>query len=251
MSNFSTSQSTAKLPPRKKQKQLDASIHGFDIETLERELNAAKTKIVTLDTELKDKTLECSALWKRIKIFEERQNSEILDRYFPKQKDTNNSKVDDLRPTASCSGTQSSSPPCLSSPQPCPCSFRSHHCVMQQSPCQAFHQFCNHCSPCTQTLTRNNKIEATIEDVDNLKFEINHIKELLSKQSDKANDEQAPATRLVTAPVCTPVPSPSPTNPDLNLSLASVEELIVDPFENPVPSSSNHLNFQDQTVQLQ
>ena len=128
---------------------------------------------------------------------------------------------------------------------------------MQQSPCQPLHQFRPHCSPCTETLTRSRKFESTIEDVEKLKLQINHIRELLDKQSDKTNDRQAqaPAAQTLDGSVCTapappPPPPPPPTNPDHNVSLASVEEFMVDPLDSPVPSSSNHLNFQYQTVQL-
>ena len=253
MSNISTQHESVRQQPRRRQKQIDTSNHGFDIETLERELNAAKTKIVTLDTELKDKVQECSALWKRIQIFEERQNSEILDRYFPKQPNKNHPKVDDLgsKVTAGCSGTPSVSAPCPSSPQPWPCSYHSHQCFIQQCPCQSLHQLRHHCSPCKESLTKSRKFESTIEDVENLKIQINHIRELLNKQSDKAKDGQVSAAQTVEAPACTPVSPPPPsTSPDHNVSLASVEEFM-DPFNNPVPSSSNHLNFQDQTIQLQ
>ena len=101
-------------------------------------------------------------------------------------------------------------------------------------------------------MTRSRKFESTVEDVENLKIQINHIRELLDKQTDMLQDRQAPAAQTVEASVCTPVPPPPPpTNPEHNVSLASVEEFMVDPFDNPVPSSSNHLNFQYQTVQLQ
>ena len=242
--SVSTSQSSTRQPPRKKSKHTDISGRDFDIETLERELSAAKTKIVTLDTELKDKVQECSALWKRIGIFEERQNSEILDRYFPKHQDPSHSKADGPSSNTDHSGAPPPPASCLCSLQACPCMCHRHPCFMQHSSCHS--QFRHHFSPCTETSPKSAISEATIEDVEYLKLQVNHIKDILSNQGNKINDEHGPASSNVPAPTSVP----PLTNPDHEVSLASIEEFIVDPFVNPVPSTSDHLNFQYQTDQL-
>ena len=68
---------------KRKQKSIPISAADHTIETLKKELSAAQSRIVLLDSEIKDKDQELSVLWTRIKILEEKQNKDIIDQYFP------------------------------------------------------------------------------------------------------------------------------------------------------------------------
>ena len=68
---------------RRNKKSIHTTADEHTVETLERELGAAQTRIVILDAELKYKRNECAALYKRIQILEEKENAVILNKYFP------------------------------------------------------------------------------------------------------------------------------------------------------------------------
>ena len=68
---------------KKKQKSIPTSSADHNTEILEKELSAAQTKIVMLDSQVKDKDQERAVLYARVKILEEKQNKEILEKYFP------------------------------------------------------------------------------------------------------------------------------------------------------------------------
>ena len=75
----SSSTNTSKVASKPKHKSPPINSEQATNEFLKTELNAAQAQIVMLDATIKDKDQELSVLWARIKIFEEKQNQEMLD----------------------------------------------------------------------------------------------------------------------------------------------------------------------------
>ena len=145
----------------------------MSLELLQNELTSARAKIVLLDNQLKDKEEENTSLWARIKIFEDKYNKDILDRYFPHPSQKSSQSADSLnadKPTlmpqppassATSSGSGPSLPPtsyCLTPPvcHACPgCRSQHYHChAAWQPPAQPGAQ---HHSP-NITIARNSEI---------------------------------------------------------------------------------------------
>ena len=70
--------------PAKRTPQIDKS--AFETECLKKQLNIAHTKITEVETELKRTKDTNHILSERIKLFEEANNKELFERYFPRDK---------------------------------------------------------------------------------------------------------------------------------------------------------------------
>ena len=247
------SSSTTKLPPKpatkKKQGSIPTSASDLSIEILEKELAAAQTKIVILDAQVKDKDQERAVLWARIKILEEKQNKEVLDKYFPHpEAHVSSQSSSSSRPAPPCPSTSSQSNPCsysvpsaCSGPafllQPPCCQPRPHHhCHMQahsQSSTENSHQ----------ATEMEKKLESALKEIEQMKREFIEVKNLLiSSKGSKPNP-----VPLVSDMDVAESTEDSPVNSDptsMNASIASVEEFIVDPMSIPPGgSSAQHLNL--------
>ena len=253
---------TSKTNAKKKQKSIPTTADEHTVETLERELGAAQARIVMLDAELKDKKNECTALYKRIQILEEKENAVILDRYFPHADTTSNEKISGARTTAATSANRPQSVPSSSSScNPQSSSIAPHDCpafhACPPSSCH-FLSLCQprcHCQPkqavqndsCTHsTKDFKRKLESTFNQIGILRTEMTEIRKLLKEPTHHPDiSRRKPPIDDITPDATANV---SNANPDA--STASVEEFIDDPTFNPVPSSSKDLNCQDQTIQL-
>ena len=91
---------------------------------LKRELAAAQTRIVQLDSEIEDKNKRIDILWTRIKIYEEQENSVIYDKYFPSSNSYYNSHCSAGCPRSQCSSSFVGS-----------CHHNSDRCRTRCSPC--------------------------------------------------------------------------------------------------------------------
>jgi hypothetical protein len=249
---------TSKTNAKKKQKSIPTTADEHTVETLERELGAAQARIAMLDAELNDKKNECTALYKRIKILEEKENAVILDKYFPHANTNSNEKFSSAPTNAATSanrpqsgsscGAQSSS----IAPHDCPafhvcppssCHFLSlcqprSHCQPKQA---VQNDSCNHSTKVFET-----RLESSINQIEILQTEMTEIRKLLTEPTHhpEVNRGKSPMDDY------TPDASTNVSNANHDASTASVEEFIDDPTFNPVPSSSKDLNCQDQTIQL-
>ena len=221
---------------------------------LQVELKAAQTRIVMLDSDIKDKDQQLSVLWARIKIFEEKQSKEVFNKYFPADDDPtppcSSSRPPPCSSNTPCSATcRCFSPPCC--PAPPSCSHSMHHAPLS---CSMHH---HHCSLSTNSSSKgsakeldlNEKIEALIVDIKNIKIALSKLKPTHLFQS-QAKDDIATAH-------CDSVDDDFPARGDSNeddvapspsASTASVEEFIPDFPANPTPPVQ--LNSLDPTIQL-
>ena len=136
----------AEPPPAKpikktKKSSIPVTPSGITMEFLKTELGAAQARIVQLDAEIKDKDQRTSVLWSRIKILEEKQNTDILNKYFP-QSNPNNQTPSVQTPIGSSTSTDSQ-------PQPSSCAssslstcFYAGNCARSQP--SSFHCCCLH-----------------------------------------------------------------------------------------------------------
>ena len=104
---------------KKKQKTPPITNDQATIDFLRTELGAAQARIVILDASIVDKDKELSVLWARVQILEEKQNKDLLDKYFPHK------TPQPAAPKTSASSSPCSSSGCTSSPMPC--SYCHHH----------------------------------------------------------------------------------------------------------------------------
>ena len=247
------SSSTTKLPAKpatkKKQGSIPTSASDLSIEILEKELAAAQTKIVLLDAQVKDKDQERAVLWARIKILEEKQNKEVLDKYFPHPEATvsgqSSSSSSPAAPSSSSTSFQSNPCPCtvpstcsgsvfLLKP-PC-CQPRTHHhCQVQTHPQ-------SHSESSHQATEMEKKLESAVKEIEQMKREFMEVKNLLiSSKGSKHN-----TVPLVSGLDVLESTEDSPVNSapsSMNASIASVEEFIVDPMSIPPGGSAQNLNL--------
>ena len=246
---------------------------------LQTELSAAKSRIVQLDTEIVDKDQQLSVLWSRIKILEDKQNSDLLDKYFPKKPN----KTPHAE-TANCS-EQSSSPTSQSCNFQCsrlPPSPQTHNCTLitcsSNMSCYQLHHCCSQIPRrnsvcCTRSTTGQSenkemlsKVSDIVKDIKQLEKVVNEIKSKLQTQNTESKSQQMnPKSNGTTeeesseSPPINPDASESPIvildaseSPFVNLdaSIASVEDFITDIPESLSPSPAQ-LNFQLPTIPLQ
>ena len=260
-----TSKPSGKQVHKKKQNAVPTSASEHAIELLKKELAAAQAKIVLLDNEIKDKDQEQAVLWARIKILEEKQNTELLDKYFPF------AEVPGSKPSASAPKPSSTGPaqpstsvpsqtPLCSSSRPVSCTATTSATSQDCSSCcnqmwllhsQCFHQFqqspCHHQTKTSvadnQTTDQDKKMELARIEVENMRRELIQIKSLLVniEQSSKHNSSENAVNEARAK-------SDAETGTDLNESVVSIEEFMADP--NCLPPSSSHLNWEDPTIQL-
>ena len=200
-------------------------------EFLRTELNAAQARIVLLDTTIKDKDPELSVLWARIKIFEEKENKEMLDKYFPHK----SSSTAGGNSNRSSTETNSARPNSPVYPQPCcqpPPQCSSHRT------CSATPLPCSHCyHPCNPSNTANHHV-CTSGPSDDFLNKINEIsKELLELKIAVAamNTKETPVSSKKSSKSNEPPNKPAEdkkpddsSSTNLNTSFASVEEFIPD-----------------------
>ena len=213
---------------KKKQKLPPITNEQARINFLETELNAAQSRIVILDKSIVDKDQELSVCWARIKILEEKQNQDILDKYS-----LNSSTI-----PRKCSPVPSSPrapPTCSHFPPAAPCCLHS-----PPPPCSAYRCCSQHNRTEPDDLKRN--IVEIRRELNNIRIKINENK--TSKEGEPYDNSYA-----TTAPEPTQqeqnnddvstleVLNESQTN--LNESLASVEEFMPDVENQNVNMSLN------------
>ena len=256
-----TSSSTTKLPPKpaskKKQGSVPTSASELSIEILEKELATAQTRIILLDTQIKDKDQERAVLWAIIKILEEKQNKEVLDKYFP-------------QPKVPISRQSSSDLPCASSLPSAPSSCAStcpqtnpSHCsvpsmcagsvmMLQPSCCQPpLHHHCQmqtktHYQPRTESSHQateiEKKLESAVKDIGRMKMEFIELKNLLVSFKG-SNPNPVPLARDLDVSESPETATNCCAPPSMNVSFASVEEFMTDPMLIPPGGSAQHLNL--------
>ena len=205
---------------------------------------------------MKDKEEENAVLWARIKIFEDRQNQEILDRYFPKadgsSKPTSNPSATASATASSTASTPASSeplkvppcclpPPCSSSLPCCPHS-RHHHCL---------------CNGPGRTQSSESEIDKLVRNIEKVNHKLQEISDELNvlkavKSSSTANNERSETVNLASEDITNgeaaqPDESHEPSDP-MDHSAASIEEFFPDITGSS--SISPPLNLGDPTNQL-
>ena len=269
-SGTSAPKTNTKSGGKKKQKSVPVNEADHSIELLQKELSATQTKIVLLDSQIKDKDNERAVLYARIKILEEKQNSDILDKYFPLP-NTSTSKAsqaeksspeEGIKPLCSaCSSPRCSScsntslPRCCSQSSPCPtstslCSHVStaiqNLLLLIQPPCHNLGTPCQHQDHSTRSQASNQEsnnvlkreMETISLTINQLKSDLSTLKNLQVAAEDPSNPRRNPVTKEQEKPV-DPVVDPSS---DLNASIATVEEFMDDNNFDVPACSSNQLN---------
>ena len=263
---------------KKKQKSVPINTAEHSIDILEKELSAAQAKIVTLDTQIKDKDQEREILWSRVRILEEKQNKEILDKYFPYQDNSsvktnnassaapspdNSSARSPQSPAATCPPAPSVQCPCTSSrrcaAQPPGC---SHSCSSACRPMLFLPQLCSCQSPhlCqTQPLQQQSpnlskKVEANSNEILMLKDLVYKLKHLPIQKNvipESLPSSGSPKPSVVTDQQIRSTPEVRGAAPSSgtsqDASIASIEEFIFD--SDPVTESAQ-LNCLDPTILL-
>ena len=261
---------------KKKQKSIPTSSADHNTEILEKELSAAQTKIVMLDSQVKDKDQERAVLYARVKILEEKQNKEILEKYFPhpeaqstssSRSSSNQASANPIPQEQSCKTSQACSSPAPPSCSGTGCSAApSHSCACSCStpmyilpvgcPGHAHHHAptvnCQHSGNGPLAAVTNN-IESNKKEIENLRNEIIKLKSFLIEINQKSTtlpDASVPSDDQPVEETPTATDDSVTPNNDLNASIATVEEFIDDIYSDPKASSSAHLNCQDLTIQL-
>ena len=278
------SKPSGKQVMKKKQNPIPVSASEHSIEILEKELSAAQAKIVLLDNQIKDKDQERAVLWARIKILEEKQNAELLDKYFPFADVP-------VAPSQSSSGGPSSSPPLSRQTCSCQATVRCNNqpCCSSQGcsapsacsrPMWLTQPPCHHCphSQCHSQVTSipestvsnqaadlSKEVEKTRLEVKSMEKELKGIKNLLASyeegptpsaaQNTFADIVNEAGTSAVNVPGTSAVniagtSANARTTPSgLNDSVASIEEFISEPHSSN-STSTQHLNLKLPTSQL-
>ena len=201
-----------KNPKRKQKASPPVCQKEATIEFLQNELNAAQTRIVQLDTDIKDKDQQLSVQRARIKFLEDKHNQDILDKYFPhKEKATQPVRTP---PSRHCS-------PC----DPPPCSYQR---TCPPAPCS-----------CSGMLSCHNRI-ATIPDdllkkVESISDEIQDLLSAVNTLNAKVDYlEQSKAFQTNKAPIFSSQTAEShesretASNTSHDASIVSIEDLISD-----------------------
>ena len=204
------------------------------IDFLQNELNAARTRIVQLDADIKDKDQQISVQRAKIKILEDKQNKDILDKYFPR-KDPATGSPDP--PPSSRSPSHHCGPcsPCI----PPPCSFHRPSCLSKHPS--------NNLVP-TIPEDMINKIETISSEVRKLVDAVNNLETKFNNKSKASHIRQTPM-----------FPSSDlhhTQDPVINIShdvsIASVEELMPDVLDSAVDNTlTDPLNSKVLTNHLQ
>ena len=217
-------------PAKKKNNSKKSSLPSSNIDTkvefLQTELAAAQTRIVQIDASLKDKEQMVAVLLARIKVFEERENQQIFDKYFP----------DNL--------TRGRPPGTTSAPVTNPMSshYSNHYRPQCHQQCVPLPQCCHHThntvhcfshEPTSEQSSNLEKKVATIAlDTIELKSAVEQVKAAIHKlkhqNPDLANinyPETVPT--LASEVTCDPTSSQSGQSSP-NVSAASIEEFFPD-----------------------
>ena len=250
-----SSQVSAKSKGKKKQKSpFPTSDAEAKVEFLQTELNAAKARIVQLDASVEDKDRRVSVLMARLKLFEDKQNKDAFDKYFPTESNQHDNKT---TPSARSSSTspqpcQQSScyPPhaskCSShcSPPPlCCCHQRTTHChqnsqTFKSSPCQ--------CKATKEFNLKDIELKEISDKIDTVNLNTEMLKTMMEDKNIKTksiNEHNHNIDEAQTEAIT--------TEQNLDESIASVEELIPDIGDLPgKPSSQQVLNWILPTNQL-
>ena len=231
-----TSRGTTKRTERKKQKSPPTSTEQATIDFLQTELNAAQARIVMLDATINDKEQELSVLWARIKILEEKQNKDILGKYFP-HKPAPTSAPKSPAPIVPTPGPlprscATSSGACRSTPPSCstsPCHASSPPCAHICCPCNISCARVGH--QCTQNDDLLKKVDEVYQELHGLRTSVNAI---------KTSVKNFPETTVGNA---------SNSSKDL-LDATNVLDASIATVEEQMSDIEDDLNCQDPTIQL-
>ena len=266
-----TDQNSVKVGGKRKQKSVPLNTTDHTIEILQKELSAAQSRIVILDSEIKDKNEQLKVLWARIKILEEKQNKDIIDKYFPKpnkgiagqdadpsEQPTFAADTERSHTSHSCSKTfnmgksscpHSVSPPacCLCSP-PQPWSHKLHQTCFSGL---LFPNFCpnqlpvhHHCNGVAQSdAAPPSRVLTNHEEIQKLRTEVNmlmknSIPNTLPRTSSNISGTSSTAT--------TTISSMNSNSPPLSSTISSIDlgqdSLRPSDKDNAAPIHPNNLN---------
>ena len=242
-SSPSSSAAQPSLPQKKtrnrgKQKLPPITSEEAEKNFLKNELNAAKARIVILDQNIIDKDQELSVVWARVKILEEKQNKDILDKYFPHS--SNNQTKN--KPTTCCPSPRARAPPACAPPPPSCSRCAPISCCTRPPQCPKSNhnisgQFCSDFEISTSNTLDDikAKVEAVVLDVESLKNKIMNYQpsyettSLLPDIEDQNNDQMSDNKYAKS-----------------DDSIVSIEEFLC-PISDP--NTKAPLNFQDLTNQ--
>ena len=251
-STAATNPNQQRAPPNKRKQKLPPTTPDqAKIYFLETELSAAQARIVVLDKASVDKDQELAVLWARIKILEEKQNQDILNKY------SLNNQQADSQTSSSCT----SQPP--TSPSTCCCRSKCYSCTSPPSSCY----YRSTCSAQSNSQNRshhcclgNQKMNVIHEDTSKddlknaifeLKTELMAMKTTLDNIASKPDRPQPQTEQNIEAGYSSEKDASFPNLPSSpNDSVATIEEFLPD-ISAPTPSPSNHLNLQNPTNQSQ
>ena len=228
---------------KKKQKSPPMSNDQATIEFLRTELGAAQARIVILDASIVDKDKELSVLWARVQILEEKQNKELLDKYFPHK------TAKPTVPKSSTSTSPCSSSSCTSCPMPCSC---CRHHASSFSCCSRSSANNTSCCPSPVSDHPPDLYKKVLE----VSQEVQALKNILISQKTPAsnpeeNTDPGSPSNTPTSANDNSDPKPANNHPHVSVSSdsqASVDEFIPDLQENE--DDQANLNWDLQTNQL-
>jgi hypothetical protein len=244
--NPDTSASGNTVPvAKKKVKITPTSKQDISTDFLQRELVAAQTRITQLDATISDKEKQVSILLARVKAFEEKENTEIYEKYFPPSQPRSHQSQSPPVPAPACSPcshtSTTSRSKCCSLPPPTCHSART--CFDRPAcTCMPLHG-CSQCqvqhSPDTDVKSLFLKIEIEVND---LRSKLDEFKAELCRTN---KSEQSQPTNPCVDPVKNVIPDDAPAQQEADhqppqteasdLSMASVEEFIPDNPHDSLP----------------
>ena len=183
----------------KKQQSPDPETQNLNLEFLKRELSSAQARIVQLDASIEDKDKRIKILRDRIKFLEERDNQAVYDKYFPN--DNTNSH--------SCSSSRHES---------------QNNCMHQ-------------CMPCFRPNDGNSLHRDLLVHLKDIRNILDMISSTLSISKNCCGNSLNPSHEISPrmtsdAPseqVLPVTPSPASQEISLDMSVASIESLILEP----------------------
>ena len=209
---------------KKKQKLPPITNDQARINFLQTELNAAQARIVVLDKTVVDKDQELAVLWARIKILEEKQNKDVLDKYSLNRSGSNHKSSPDLssQPSPTCT---SSAPPhcCYRLLPPCSRTLHQEHCFSS----------CHH----PRTVFAGDEFTDLKKDVNEIRAELTNIKSTILQQTKTVPTHSTINPTLPSVQsqsndasiLLSDTKAPCANNDD---SIASIEEFMTDIHEN-------------------
>ena len=258
---------------KRKQKSIPVTVADHTVEILQKELSAAQSKIVLLDSEIKDKDQQLQVLLARLKILEEKQNKDIIDKYFPYPSATSqlptsssSTRPPPSQPSRTTSGTRSSTPACSHSVSSPPSSTRcapiSCLAILLSSLC-SIHS-CHHITElphhtCDNSAdTPSDMCDNKAGELEKLRGEIDELRIMFQQSSSPpttrctstSSPSLSPSAQATIAVTPTPISSSGNEAPgtssgdtsglpvDSNVSVASIEEFMDDlspPHVLPLP----------------